>query len=70
MAVEFKQDFLEGYCKLEKKQRNFVTHANNPEKVVCCHCLFTTTKEKLLEKEEIPHYSFYAVKKEEEESEC
>jgi len=59
MAIEFKQDFLQGYCKMCGRERRFVTHINDPEKMVCCFCFYQTTKKANKKLTIIPHYTYY-----------
>jgi len=44
MAKEQKTEVY--YCKVNKKEQIFITHADNPNKWVCTICGFTTTTPK------------------------
>ena len=67
MAIEFKQEFISGYCKLCGKKRPFVSHANNPDKMVCCFCFYSKSVKDNEKEGKIPHYTYYANLREEEE---
>ena len=66
MAIEFKQEFISGYCKLCGINRQFVTHTNNPDKMVCCFCFYSKSVKDNEKEKIIPNYTYYATVKEEE----
>ena len=50
-----KQEQFTAYCFIEKKERKFVTDADNPETAVCCTCpmrekIATLQRERLMSK--------------------
>lgn len=46
--IEYEQEFYEFWCKMCKDFRKFVSHANDPEIIICCKCGFTMQKKKAI----------------------
>lgn len=48
LESEYPQEFIDGWCEFQKMTTKFITCAQDPEKVICCHpdcCSFTDTRE-------------------------